>query len=46
MGHESRPALPEKTGAVAIWQPRALAPGSAGEDFANRLRKNFAALSD
>lgn len=46
VGHESRPALPEKTGAVAIWQPRALAPGSAGEDFANRLRKNFAALSD
>ena len=42
-GHESRPAAPEAP--WAQWQPQPLAPGSAGEDFANRLIKNFAALA-
>ena len=42
IGHESRPAASEP--AWAQWQPQALAAGSPGEDFANRMLKNFAAL--
>ncbi len=42
IGHESRPAAPESP--WAQWLPQPLTPASAGEDFANRLIKNFAAL--
>ncbi len=42
VGHASRPAAEEPP--HAQWQPQALAAGEAGEDFANRLLKNHAAL--
>ena len=46
VGHENRPVPLEPKSACDIWQPRALASGAVGEDFANRLRKNFQGLAD
>ncbi|NLZ17495.1 MAG: bifunctional 23S rRNA (guanine(2069)-N(7))-methyltransferase RlmK/23S rRNA (guanine(2445)-N(2))-methyltransferase RlmL [Desulfobulbaceae bacterium] len=44
IGRESRPAPSEPS--WAQWQPQPLPSGSPGEDFANRLLKNFAALAE
>ncbi|MGI6637737.1 MAG: bifunctional 23S rRNA (guanine(2069)-N(7))-methyltransferase RlmK/23S rRNA (guanine(2445)-N(2))-methyltransferase RlmL [Desulfobulbus sp.] len=43
VGHESRPTGMEPP--HAQWQPQTLESGRAGEDFANRLVKNYAALA-